>query len=135
MRHHRELKTILYVEDEIDIQKIVRLALQDVAHLEVEISGSGREALEAIKARVPDLILLDAMMPGMDGPTTLRALREIPRLVTVPIVFMTAKAQAADITRFRNLGATDVLTKPFDPMTLGQRLRDIWDDHWRQMGS
>ena len=67
------------------------------------------------------------MMPGMDGPQTLAALREVPVLARVPIVFMTAKVQPSEVARFRELGAADVIAKPFDPLTLPDQVREIWD--------
>jgi two-component system, OmpR family, response regulator len=122
-----ELRKILYVEDEPDIQAIARLALETVGGLEVHICSSGQEALDVAEEYDPDLILLDVMMPGMDGPTTLAALREIPALANKPMVFVTAKVQPHEVTRYREIGASEVIAKPFDPMTLANQVKVVWD--------
>ncbi|MBI3771665.1 MAG: response regulator [Gammaproteobacteria bacterium] len=121
-----ELRKILYVEDEPDIQAVAQLALEAVGGFEVKICGSGQQALQNAVAFNPDLFLLDVMMPGMDGPTTLGKLREIPQLASVPAIFMTAKVQPQEVAQFKSLGALDVIAKPFDPMTLAQQIRDSW---------
>lgn len=121
------LERVLYVEDEPDIQAVARLALEHLGGFDVEICSSGREALERIRQFSPDIILLDVMMPGMDGPTTLQALREIPMARVTPVVFMTAKVQPQELTQYRLLGAIDVIPKPFDPMRLADQVRAIWD--------
>lgn len=120
------LRRILYVEDEADIQSVSEIALVNVGGFEVEICSSGREAVAKAADFAPDLILLDVMMPEMDGPATLEALREVHETESTPVVFMTAKAQPDEIRRFRELGAFDVITKPFDPMTLAERVERIW---------
>ncbi len=125
-----ELNRILYVEDEPDIQSIAKLSLEAVGGFEVKICSSGEEALGETKGFAPDLILLDVMMPGMDGPTTLKALQSSPELGQIPVVFMTAKVQAGEVTHYRSLGALDVIPKPFDPMTLPDQVREIWRRHW-----
>lgn len=122
----RSLRRILCVEDEPDIQTVVRIALESVGRFELLVCGSGQEALAAGPSFAPDLILLDVMMPGMDGPATLTALRGVPALKETPIVFMTAKVQAHEVARYRQMGAVDVIAKPFDPMTLSDALRGIW---------
>lgn len=122
-----ELNRILYVEDEPDIQAVAKIALEMVGGFTVRICASGEEALREAEAFAPDLILLDVMMPGMDGPSTLKALRELPSLAATPVAFMTAKVQATEVARYQALGALDVVAKPFDPMTLASRLRAIWE--------
>lgn len=129
----RELKKIFYVDDEPDIQTVGRMALETVGGFTVESCDSGREALEKLPAFAPDLIILDVMMPGMDGPETFRRLREIPALDDVPVVFFTAKAQASELAALRDLGAIDVLTKPFDPMRLSDDIRKIWHDNCHEL--
>lgn len=126
------LKRILYVEDDCDIQVLARLALETVGGFTVEVCGSGEEALRRAPVFAPDMVLLDVMMPGMDGPTTFGHLRASPALATVPVVFMTAKAQPQEVAQLRQLGAAGVITKPFDPMVLAERLREIWRQHERQ---
>lgn len=120
------LHKILYVEDEPDIQTIARMALQDVGGFELQICTTGVEALEVAESFAPDLLILDVMLPGMDGPTTLGELRKKPALGRTPALFMTAKVQPQELAQLRELGAADVITKPFDPMTLAETVRQIW---------
>lgn len=124
------LKHILFVEDEPDIQAVARLALEAVGKFSVEICSSGREALQKVLNLKPDLILLDVMMPGMDGPSTLKALRQQERVVVTPVIFMTAKVQPAEVAEYRALGAIGVIAKPFDPMTLADNIRAIWREYY-----
>ncbi|MCK9386982.1 MAG: response regulator [Sulfuritalea sp.] len=121
------LTRILYVEDEPDIQAIARLALETLGGFTVEICSSGGEALVRAPDFKPQLILLDVMMPGMDGPTTLAKLREIPGFAATPIVFMTAKVQPSEVAGYKASGAVDVIPKPFDPMTLSSQVQTIWE--------
>lgn len=123
------LQRILYVEDEPDIQAVAKLALEMVGGFTVKICSSGDEALREIAAFNPDMILLDVMMPGMDGPTTLKALRAQPAGAAVPVAFMTAKVQPAEVAQYKSLGALDVIPKPFDPMNLASQVREIWKGH------
>lgn len=121
------MERILYIEDETDIQEVAKLALESVGGYTVEVCSSGEEGLERAPEFAPELILLDVMMPDMDGPATLKALRELPETADIPVVFMTAKSQAPEIKRFKSLGALDVITKPFDPMTLSEQIRTIFE--------
>ncbi len=121
------LERILCVENELDIQAVVQLALTEIGGYSVEMCGSGREALEAAPGFAPQLILLDVMMPKMDGISTLEALRKLPRTATTPVVFMTAKVQKEEIRRYLKAGAVDVIAKPFDPMTLSSTIEEIWE--------
>jgi two-component system OmpR family response regulator len=127
----RSLKRILYIEDEPDIQTVARLALETIGGFVVQVCDSGEKALALAPEFVPDLILLDVMMPGMDGPATLGALRSVPETADTPVIFMTAKAQKSEIENYKKLGAIDVIPKPFDPMTLAQSVSDIWSRHAR----
>lgn len=122
----KKLNRILYVEDEEDIRMVGEMSLVDVGGFEVRACASGPEAIGAAAAFAPDLILLDVMMPGMDGPSVLRALRALPELSAVPAIFMTAKIMAAEIAELKAAGALDVVPKPFDPMTLPDEIRAIW---------
>lgn len=122
-----QLQRILYVEDEPDIQAVAKLALEMVGGFSVKICSSGDEAVREAAAFAPDMILLDVMMPGMDGPTTLQNLRQNPSLATVPVAFMTAKVQPAEVNQYKSLGALDVIAKPFDPMALAGQVRAIWE--------
>jgi CheY-like chemotaxis protein len=109
---------VLVVDDEADIRRITRLCLTRFGGMEVLEAPSGPEALQLARDARPDAILLDVMMPGMDGPTTLQALRAAPETAAIPVVFLTAKAMESEIARLRTLGAVGVLTKPFDPEKL-----------------
>ncbi|NQU62076.1 MAG: response regulator [Rhodospirillales bacterium] len=121
------LKKILYVEDEADIQAIAKMALESVGGFEVMVCGSGLEAINQGPGFAPDIILLDVMMPGMDGPDTLEALKRLPELKTTPAIFLTAKAMPSEIERYKELGALGVIAKPFDPMKLSDQVREIWE--------
>lgn len=123
------LNRILMVEDETDIQVIAQFALQALGGFTVQTCSSGTEALATVAAFAPDLILLDVMMPGMDGPTTLTALRAQPALVRTPVLFMTAKVQPHEVAHYKALGALDVIAKPFDPMTLAATINTLWNKH------
>jgi CheY-like chemotaxis protein len=125
----RPLRRILCVEDDRDIRTIVTLALETVGGYAVRCCSSGSEALEVGPGFAPDLILLDVMMPGMDGPETLLELRKDPSMSPVPVVFMTARAERGDELRYLSLGAIDTITKPFDPLTLPDSVREIWRRH------
>ena len=125
----RTLKRILYIEDEADIREVAKLALEAVGGFEVEACEGGERALSVAPGFTPDLILLDVMMPGMDGPSTLTALRALSQTADTPIIFMTAKAQKSEVEDYKRLGVIDVIPKPFDPMTLAQSVRDIWNRH------
>lgn len=120
------LKKILYVEDEPDIRAIAQMALQAVGGFEVIACASGNDALLAAPEAMADLLLLDVMMPGLDGPATLKALREIPATSHTPVIFMTAKVQATEVAVYKALGALEVIAKPFDPMELSDQIRKIW---------
>jgi CheY-like chemotaxis protein len=109
---------ILHVDDDRDIREVVDMSLGLNPDFEVRSCASGAEAIAAAAAWKPALILLDVMMPGMDGPTTLGHLRKNPETARIPIVFMTARAQTLEIKQFISLGAQGVISKPFDPMTL-----------------
>ena len=121
------LKRVLFVEDDPDIQTVARMALEVVGGFTVLGCATGAEALERVEAFAPDLILLDMLMPGMDGLETLQSLRLLPGAAAVPVVFMTAKVQAQEVAGYREAGAADVIAKPFDPMTLPATVRSIWE--------
>ena len=122
----RELKRILYVEDESDIQTVTAMALEALGGFTVICCNSGEEALAAAPDANADLILLDVMMPGMDGPATFSALRALSETAHTPVIFMTAKVQVSEIQHYMRLGATDVIPKPFDPMKLSEQICEIW---------
>lgn len=121
------LQRILYVDDETDVRKVAKISLEKVGGFDLCLCSTGEEALEKVDAFMPDLIILDVMMPGMDGPTTLRALREIKTCAVTPVIFMTAKAQPAEVQHYRDLGAAEVIVKPFQPMKLPAQLHAMWN--------
>ena len=122
----KTLARILYVEDEPDIRMVAQMALEAVGGFTVIACPSGSEALAAAPTAQADLLLLDVMMPGMDGPSTLKALRALPATADTPVIFMTPKVQAAEVAQYRELGAIDVIHKPFDPMELSAQISRIW---------
>ena len=122
------LNRILYVEDEPDIRMVAQMALQAVGGFTVIACASGQEALDAAPGASADLLLLDVMMPGMDGPSTLKALRALPATANTPVIFMTAKVQAAEVAVYKGLGALEVIPKPFDPMELSAQIQRIWSE-------
>ena len=120
------LNRILYVEDEPDIRFVAQMALQAVGGFTVIACACGQDALNAAPDARADLLLLDVMMPGMDGPSTLKALRESPATANTPVIFMTAKVQVAEVAMYKALGALEVIPKPFDPMELAAQIQKIW---------
>jgi CheY-like chemotaxis protein len=123
----RPLNKICYVEDDEDIQRIVRLSLERVGKMTVEVVGDPMVAIETMKAFGPDLVLLDWMMPGMDGPTLFRAMKERPETQSLPVVFITAKANQVELDELTAMGAAGAISKPFSPKDLPEQLRAIWD--------
>ena len=115
-------KRILIVDDEDDIREVAALSLETIAGYEVLSANSGKAAVQIAQAEQPDAILLDVMMPDMDGPSTLEALRALTSTAHIPVVFLTAKVQPSERSRFASLGAKAVLSKPFDPLTLASEL-------------
>lgn len=111
-------RRILVVDDDEDIREVVQLSLEEVAGWQVVAVGSGREALLQAQSDSVDVILLDVMMPDMDGPTTYQHLQADEKTRDVPVIFLTAKVQAADRRRFEDMGVTCVIAKPFDPLQL-----------------
>ncbi|WP_227544749.1 response regulator [Sapientia aquatica] len=122
------LTKILYVEDDLDIQAVAKIALELVGGLTLLTCSSGKEALAtATEQFAPDLMLLDVMMPEMDGPTTLKHLREWPSMADTPVIFMTAKVQVSEVAYYKSLGAIGVIAKPFDPMQLAEQVRQLYN--------
>ena len=125
----KTLSRITYVEDEPDIRAVAELALTRIGGFELDVCTSGTQAIERAPKYKPDLILLDVMMPGLDGVDTLRVLRGIRELAGTPVIFMTAKVQNHEVERYKELGAIDVIPKPFDPMTLADEVTEKWNRH------
>jgi len=120
------LKRVMLVEDDPDVQTIASMALVDIGEFDLTVCSSGRDALDRIDTVRPQLILLDVMMPDMDGPTTLEQIRRLPLTPQPPIIFMTAKVQPQEQQRYLGLGAIAVIAKPFDPVSLADQLQAAW---------
>jgi CheY-like chemotaxis protein len=122
-------RKILIIDDEDDIREVAALSLESVAGWQVLTANSGAQGLARAAEHKPDAILLDVMMPGMDGPTTFRELRKNPLTARIPVLLLTAKVQSTDQRRFADLGVEAVLFKPFDPMTLSEQIASVlgWD--------
>jgi len=123
----KSLRKLLYVDDDADIREIVQMSLSLDGTMEVFTSDGGERALLKMQVEKPDLVVLDVMMPGMDGPTLLGRMRQDPLLDQIPVIFMTAKASAEETAKLRELSAIGVIAKPFDPMTLGGQVRSLWE--------
>ena len=113
---------ILIIDDEDDIREVAALSLQTVAGWDVIMASSGAQGVARASEQHPDAILLDVMMPGMDGPTTFRELRKNPATAGIPVLLLTAKVQGSDQRRFADLGVQAILFKPFDPLTLSSQI-------------
>lgn len=126
MKKHR----ILIIDDEEDIRTVTALTLETVADWEVMVATNGKEGIERAKQENPDAILLDVMMPEMDGPTTFRNLQAMEETRHIPVLLLTAKVQAVDQQRFADLGVAGVLFKPFDPLTLADQIANVvgWNE-------
>ena len=122
------LNRICYVEDDEDIQRIVRMSLERVGKMTVEVVSDPLQAIERMVAFKPELVMLDWMMPGMDGPTLFRKMREVPETKALPVVFITAKASQRELDELKTLGAVGTISKPFSPKDLPEQLRTIWKD-------
>ncbi len=120
------LEKVLYAEDEADIREIATLALETIGELQVASCPSGVQVIDLATSFRPQIILLDVMMPEMDGPSTLDALKKHDILKATPVIFLTAKILPNEIERFKALGAIEVISKPFDPLTLADQIKEIW---------
>lgn len=118
-------RRVLIVDDEDDIREVARVSLSMVGGFDVLTASSGSEALKMARDELPDAILLDVMMPDMDGPTVFQKLRSDAAVQSIPVILLTAKVQANDHRQFVELGVTGVIAKPFDPMRLSQQVVDI----------
>src|SRR5687768_4146011 len=116
---------VLIIDDEEDVRYIVQMSLGRVGEMTVVEATSGEEGIALAKSEQPSFILLDMMMPGMDGVAVFRALRSEPETAEIPVVFLTAKAMLSEVQRLKELGAKGVVVKPFDPLTLAQEIKAI----------
>lgn len=122
-----DLKKLLYVEDDESIAEIALMTLRELGGFEVMHCSSGQAALDCVAAFKPQMILMDVMMPDMDGPETLKRLKAMPAATNIPLLFITAKAQLHEQKAYIELGAAGVIVKPFDPATLSDQIRAIWN--------
>jgi len=122
----RPLQKICYVEDDVDIQRIVRLSLERIGKMQVEIVGDPTAAIDAMLAFRPDLVMLDWMMPVLDGPALFNQMKQRPETSALPVIFITAKAAQRDLDELLGLGAAGTISKPFSPKDLPDQLRTIW---------
>lgn len=129
MEQEVKLTRVLVVEDDVDIQKVIRMSLKLRGVSEVVLVESGTECIERLGGFTPDVILLDVMMPHVDGYETCRRLKQDPATRAIPVVFLTARVQKADRQRGMQLGALGYLTKPFDPMTLHDQILELLSEH------
>ncbi len=118
------MRHILIIDDEEDIREVASLTLEAIAGWNVTCAPSGAEGIRKAIAEQPEAILLDVMMPDMDGPSTFRQMQRTPEISHIPVLLLTAKVQGVDQRRFADLGVAAVLFKPFDPMTLPQQISD-----------
>ncbi len=116
---------VLYVEDEPDIRMVGKRSMASIGKFEVKECPSGAEAIKAVAEFTPDVIVLDVMMPSMNGPETMKELRKLPATMNTPVIFMTAKVQAAEVNEYMAMGAIGVIAKPFEPMTLAKQISDM----------
>lgn len=123
------LKRILYVEDDPDIAMIAIMTLESIGGFEVLHCSDGLDALSKGPSFSPQLILLDVMIPKMDGPTLLAELKKVNEMQDLPVIFMTAKAQVHEQQAYLNMGAIGVIVKPFDPMKLSNTIIELWEKH------
>lgn len=121
------LKKILYAEDEPDVQTIVKMVIESMSDYDLKTCENGKELLNCVDDYNPDLILLDVMMPEIDGPTTYKYLQANEKTKDIPVIFMTAKAQVHEVQLFKESGVIGVITKPFDPVMLCTEIQTIWD--------
>jgi len=118
------LKRVLLIDDEDDIREVANLSIETVAGWQVFDASSGEQGILTARTEHPDAILLDVMMPGMDGPATFKKLRSDPATRDIPVIFLTAKVQGADCRHFQELGVDGFIAKPFDPLLLADQIAE-----------
>jgi CheY-like chemotaxis protein len=116
------MRRILIIDDEDDIREVAALSLESIAGWQIYTASSGAEGIQAAIAERPDAILMDVMMPAMDGPTTFKEMQKSPEIAHIPVILLTAKVQGVDQRRFAGLGVAAVLFKPFDPLSLAEEI-------------
>jgi CheY-like chemotaxis protein len=123
------LNRVLLVDDDRSIRRIAQIALAEVGHFQVTLASSGQEALNLAQKEQPDLVLLDVMMPEMDGFAVLIKLQKDPTTSAIPVIFMTASVTEDEQLQYRTLGVRGVIVKPFDPMTLAEQIKHILSEN------
>jgi CheY-like chemotaxis protein len=118
------MRRILIIDDEDDIREVAALSLESIAGWEVTTASSGSAGIQAAVTGRPDAILMDVMMPSMDGPTTFKEMQNMPAIANIPVILLTAKVQGVDQRRFAGLGVAAILFKPFDPLTLADQMAE-----------
>lgn len=121
------LEKIMIIDDERDLQEIAAFSLATAGNYHVKVCSSGEEALEVLKEFTPQMVLLDVMMPKMDGPTLYQKMKDLPGVQSAVVVFVTAKVEPSALKSYRDLGVKHVIPKPFDPMTLPEQVLAIWE--------
>ena len=126
----KPMRRVLIIDDEEDIREVAALSLEATANWTIYTASSGKEGIRVAANQKPDAILMDVMMPEMDGPTTFKQLQLNPNTAGIPVVLLTAKVQGVDQRRFAGLGVAAILVKPFDPLTLATQIADVlgWHD-------
>ena len=127
------MRRILIIDDEDDIREVAALSLEATAGWKAITASSGAQGIELAIAERPDAILMDVMMPGVDGPTTFRTMQQNPAIAQIPVVLLTAKVQGVDKRRFADLGVAGILFKPFDPLMLAEQIAELL--HWTDAAS
>ena len=124
------MRRVLIIDDEDDIREVAALSLEATAGWEILTASSGAEGISIASVQKPDAILMDVMMPGVDGPTTFKSMQENPVINKIPVLLLTAKVQGVDQRRFAGLGLAGILFKPFDPLTLAEQISEAlgWKD-------
>lgn len=123
------LSRIMYVDDDPDLRAIAEISLRDLGGFTVELCGSGEEALQKAESFRPQIVLLDVMMPGMDGIETFKRLQDMLPTADIPVVFVSAKVQSHEVHAYLALGAAGVIPKPFDPLLLGEQAQRLWSEY------
>jgi CheY-like chemotaxis protein len=131
------MRRILIIDDEDDIREVAALSLEATAGWKTLTANSGAAGIEIAMAERPDAILMDVMMPGVDGPTTFRTMQENPSIAQIPVILLTAKVQGVDKRRFADLGVAGILFKPFDPLMLAEQITEAlrWTDDASSLNS
>lgn len=128
LKNQSELKHVLYVDDEPDMRMLVQLSLENMGDIKTTLCETAQKAVESATTDKPQMIILDVMMPDMDGPSALHYIRNIPQLSDIPVVFLTGQSDRDHAQKLRELGANGVLSKPFNINTLSDQVKAIWKE-------